>query len=176
MRRHRLLFAACALVGAALDLVTKEAVFRHFRSSGAEAVEIIQDCVRFTPASNTGVIWGLFPGKNPIFTGLSCLAVPVILAIYFSLRKTTLASSIGLGCVLAGTLGNLYDRIFHESVRDFIDVCAIHWPVFNVADACICVGAGLFALEILLQREEETAPDPNRTAPPPPPPPPAAGA
>jgi lipoprotein signal peptidase len=54
-----------------------------------------------------------------------------------------------MGLVLAGTLGNLYDRLVFQQVRDFIDVylrpIRYHYPTFNVADSLICVGVGILA-------------------------------
>jgi lipoprotein signal peptidase len=55
-----------------------------------------------------------------------------------------------LGLILAGTLGNLYDRIVFMGVRDFLDFYLIHWPVFNVADCCLVCGAALLFLQAVL--------------------------
>jgi signal peptidase II len=57
----------------------------------------------------------------------------------------------GLALILGGAVGNLYDRIVHETVTDFLDVYAgtLHWPAFNVADSAISIGAALIILEML---------------------------
>jgi lipoprotein signal peptidase len=53
-----------------------------------------------------------------------------------------------LGLILAGTLGNLYDRILFNGVRDFFHWDYLYnWPVFNVADCCLVVGAGLLLVQ-----------------------------
>lgn len=66
-----------------------------------------------------------------------------------TLNASFVRLSIGLSCILAGALGNLCDRLMLGHVVDFIELYAGHyyWPVFNVADISICIGAGLLALE-----------------------------
>lgn len=57
--------------------------------------------------------------------------------------------------ILGGTLGNLYDRVAYHQVVDFIDVYfkCWHYPVFNLADAAICIGAGMLIINILRQKK-----------------------
>ena len=61
--------------------------------------------------------------------------------------------SIAYSLVIGGALGNLYDRLVHGYVVDFLDfyVGSAHWPAFNVADMAICVGAGLIVLDGFLE-------------------------
>ena len=59
----------------------------------------------------------------------------------------------GLWLIAGGGLGNLYDRLTTGSVSDFIELAFVRFAVFNVADVCICVGAGLVLLSAL--REEK---------------------
>jgi len=59
--------------------------------------------------------------------------------------------------ILSGAIGNLWDRIFHHHVRDFIDVhlgFGYHWPTFNIADALICVGVGMILYETLFTKRQ----------------------
>jgi signal peptidase II len=57
----------------------------------------------------------------------------------------------GLGSILGGALGNLYDRVVHGTVTDFIEVFHGNWvfPAFNVADSAITVGAILLLIGVL---------------------------
>src|SRR5262249_6368843 len=70
---------------------------------------------------------------------------------------------IALGLIFAGTLGNLYDRVVFGGVRDFLHVYYhpwhFDWPVFNFADCCLVIGAGLLLLQAFQQRPraEETS-------------------
>jgi len=54
---------------------------------------------------------------------------------------------MALGLILAGTLGNLYDRVVFGGVRDFLFFYYINWPVFNVADCCLVCGAFLLLIQ-----------------------------
>jgi len=57
-----------------------------------------------------------------------------------------------LGLILAGTLGNLYDRVVFNGVRDFLYFHLIEWPVFNIADCCLVCGAFLLLAQAFLGR------------------------
>jgi lipoprotein signal peptidase len=60
-----------------------------------------------------------------------------------------------LGLILAGTLGNLYDRVLFGGVRDFLHWYRyFNWPVFNLADSCLVVGAGLLLAHAFLTAEQ----------------------
>ncbi|NKB37808.1 MAG: lipoprotein signal peptidase [Gammaproteobacteria bacterium] len=72
-------------------------------------------------------------------------------------QKVWLAAALSL--VLGGALGNLWDRVKLGYVIDFIDVYyqSWHWPAFNVADSCICIGAGMLIVDaIWFDRAEVT--------------------
>ena len=55
-----------------------------------------------------------------------------------------------VGLVIAGGIGNLLDRIFRGFVVDYLDVCWIHYPVFNFADCCVVVGICVIAVYVLI--------------------------
>jgi signal peptidase II len=65
---------------------------------------------------------------------------------------------VALGLILGGTVGNLFDRVVFGGVRDFLYFYLIDWPVFNVADCCLVVGAGLLLVQALFGKKKE--PDP----------------
>lgn len=90
-------------------------------------------------------------GWQKVFFGAIAVAVSVGI-VYFILRKTyTTVSGLAFSLILSGALGNLIDRLQHGKVTDFIDwyVGTHHWPAFNVADSCICVGVALLVIESL---------------------------
>ena len=70
----------------------------------------------------------------------------VLLGMAFSGWGRGRGMQVALGLFCAGAVGNLADRFVYDWVRDFIDVYVgnWHWPTFNVADSCICVGAAVF--------------------------------
>ncbi len=103
------------------------------------------------PRVNHGALFGLGGGHkggaNQFFAGVSVLAAAGILI--WVARKTTAADgwlSAALGLILGGTIGNLYDRVVFNGVRDFLYFYRVDWPVFNVADCCLVVGACMLLL------------------------------
>jgi lipoprotein signal peptidase len=79
---------------------------------------------------------------NMFFAVVSIVAGLAIVGWTFRRRGTTdRLLCIALGLILAGTLGNLYDRIVFGGVRDFLYFHLIEWPVFNLADCCLVIGA-----------------------------------
>jgi signal peptidase II len=101
---------------------------------------------------NTGSAFGLFRGQsNPlaIFASTS-LAVLIFLAIYVWRRYPALVTkwnSAAYGLIIGGTAGNLIDRLRFGRVTDFVDPG--FWPVFNVADSAISVGAVMVGISLI---------------------------
>ncbi len=92
----------------------------------------------FSFLDNSSKTWQVF------FLAAVALIVIAILLIWVSrIPKTQHILPIGLCLIVGGAVGNLYDRIAHGYVVDFLDfyVNNYHWPAFNVADSSICVGA-----------------------------------
>jgi signal peptidase II len=100
-----------------------------------------------TYIENTGMAFGFGQNRNIYFIIISILLIILLLVFH---HKTKDQQDILLRCSLAliigGALGNLYDRITYGNVIDFLDffIGTTHWPAFNVADSCICIGSFLF--------------------------------
>ena len=112
------------------------------------------------PKVNHGALFGLGGEHthiaNGVFATVSILATLAI--INWSRRRSTtrdFALCAALGLILAGTLGNLYDRLVFGGVRDFLYFYWIEFPVFNVADSCLVVGAGLLLTQAFWRRPSE---------------------
>jgi signal peptidase II len=172
--KHSALFFAVALAGAGLDLLTKHMAFEHIQRY--QEVTIIDGFFAYGRTTNPGVVFGVGAGAKRIWLGVSVLAVPVILAIFYTLKKPKWILTAALGMILAGTLGNMYDRVFTDAqeVRDFIKFYYRPasgpekvWPLFNLADAFICVGVFLLTVEMMFFDERTKKPDePANPAPP----------
>jgi lipoprotein signal peptidase len=91
---------------------------------------------------------------NKVFAGISLLAAVAIL--FWSTRPSLGRDRllcIALGLILGGTLGNLYDRLVFDGVRDFLHWhYAFEWPVFNLADCCLVGGAMLLLAQAVWTR------------------------
>jgi signal peptidase II len=104
------------------------------------------------PRVNHGALFGMGGSKkgtaNGFFAIISAVAAVAILA--WGLRRNTAREKwlmVALGLILGGTVGNLYDRLVFNGVRDFLHFYYVEWPVFNFADCCLVVGAGLLLVQ-----------------------------
>ncbi len=143
------------LLGVILDQATKWAAFKYLTDShGPDNVVRITFFLNLALSGNEGGVFGLFQGSGIFFIVLSVLAVFVILWVYVRSEGVNLLTTIAMGGILAGAVGNLIDRISCRYVRDFIDlhIGTRHWPTFNLADVLICLGVGVMVLNILAPR------------------------
>ncbi|WP_414637505.1 signal peptidase II [Amycolatopsis sp.] len=157
-KRRVLLLAVVAVLAYALDLATKAIIVSTLE--GHEPVRILGGLVYLQLLRNPGAAFSMATGMTWV---LALVAIGVVVTlIWFAKRLRSAGWAIGLGLVLAGALGNLTDRIFRAPgpllghVVDWISVFEPDgqaWPVFNVADSCICVGAVLIVLLSLLGRD-----------------------
>jgi signal peptidase II len=146
------LYSAAALAYA-FDRATKILAEEVLR--GRPPVELIPGVLELRFTTNPGGAFGLFGGAAWLFVLASVVVVAAV--VLSSLRLTSRLAAVALGLVLGGALGNLTDRIirgdgFSGEVVDFIDFQI--WPVFNLADSAIVLGATLLLLTTF-RREPE---------------------
>jgi signal peptidase II len=154
------LLAAVAAGVLALDLVTK--VIAVATLEGRPPVQLLGGAVYLVVFRNSGAAFSLATGMTWLLTLIAIGVVIVIMRMARRLRSVGWA--VALGLVLGGALGNLIDRMFRAPgplrghVVDMVSVFAPDgsvFPVFNVADSAICIGAGLLVLLVLLGREAD---------------------
>ncbi len=134
-----------AAVAYLLDRLTKLWVERTL--AGEPPLEVIPGVLTLNYTTNSGGAFGLGRSAPWLFAGATIVVSIIIVVVSF--RMTRLPVAIALGLILGGALGNLTDRVANGSglsghVTDFIDFQV--WPVFNLADSAIVVGAILLAL------------------------------
>lgn len=119
--------------------------------------------IDYLPEVNHGALFGFgrqyISLANGIFASISLLAAAAIIG--WSTRPHTAQDGFlcaSLGLILGGTLGNLYDRIVFNGVRDFLYFYWIEWPVFNVADCCLVCGALLLLVQAFFSPTPGAAP------------------
>ncbi len=147
---------AVTFCGVLLDLLTKWFIFKKFEDTGIFV--LIPNFLGIVCSENEGAVFGFAQGKNSIFIALSIVAIAAISWFYKSFNRSGLYTNIAFGMIMSGAIGNMWDRIFHHHVRDFIDVhlgMKYHWPTFNIADSLICIGIGLLLYETLFIKEHE---------------------
>ncbi|MCX5666245.1 MAG: signal peptidase II [Candidatus Omnitrophica bacterium] len=135
-----------------IDRLTKYILFRNL--SEGESVRLIPGLFHITLVLNTGVAFGLFKGKSLFFTVTSAL-VMVLIGIYiWRVGCKDLLTLTALGLILGGAAGNLIDRVLFGYVIDFLDFRI--WPVFNIADASITIGAFILAIRLIFDKRCST--------------------
>ena len=103
-------------------------------------------------AENRGIAFSLLSGR-PWVPGLLSLAV--ITAAFLYLRKKPLhpLSLAGLMMMLGGAAGNMLDRFVHGFVPDMIEFLFMNFAIFNIGDACLCVGCAMVIVRLLFSRD-----------------------
>ena len=190
-RRAWLLLIAVAVVGVALDLASKEISFRHvadkpvvldrdrvlgdphFKLPWHEGIQVLPlDLLDFRLVLNHGAVFGIGNGRRGVFIVITMFAIAA--AIWVFRRWTSPGdrlTHIAVGLVLAGGIGNLYDRFVFGAVRDFLHMLprwnlpfGLSWPggnsevfpwIFNFADMFLLAGMALLILT--LHRGEKKA-------------------
>ncbi len=128
-----------------LDRLTKLWVERSL--AGEAPLEVIPGVLTLNYTTNSGGAFGMGRSAPVLFAAATVVVSAIIVVVSF--RMSRLPVAIALGLILGGALGNLTDRVVHGPglsghVTDFIDFQV--WPVFNLADSAIVVGAVLLAL------------------------------
>lgn len=144
--RLRLLFAVVALAAYVVDVASKH--FAVTRLADGD-VPVLGDWFVLHLTRNPGAA---FSTGTQYTVALSCLAIAAVLVVlWFSRKLGDRGWAVGLGLLLGGVGGNLTDRLLREPgpMRgEVVDLFLLpNWPVFNVADICINVAAGLILLQ-----------------------------
>lgn len=145
-RRPVVLLAAVAVIAYTLDQATKWWA-QHALTLG-QPRHLLGSVLQLDLTHNAGAAFSLGAGYTVVLT-LLALAV-VVVGLRAASRIGSFAWAVALGLLLAGALGNVTDRIFRSPgplrghVVDFLRLP--HWPIFNLADASICVAAVLFVV------------------------------
>ena len=148
------------VLGTGADLLSKSWAIERLgnpEKGNLQHIDIIEGYVRFITVFNPGAVGGAAAGKTTLLVGASVVAIIMLLWFFAVSRSNQLGCHIGLGMLLAGAMGNLYDRMFNDGkVIDFIEVNlhfwpADPWPTFNIADILLTVGVGTLMFFILRQ-------------------------
>jgi signal peptidase II len=196
-------FGILALAGVASDLTSKAWVFAELGAPERSSEWLWRSNFlwgrfefRLTTVFNQGALFGIGQGFSWLFAGLSVVAAGgIVYWLFFRGEARSLWLTVTLSLVLAGALGNLFDRLHlhgwtkpdgtpQYGVRDFLDctipgiefegalrprlVRAYHWPVFNLADTYLVTGAIMLTLYSLVTPPRRDQPAPASA-------PPAAG-
>ncbi len=144
-----------SLLVLAADITTKLLAKGFLEEMGT--IPLWQNVFHFTYVENRGIAFGMFGGGRFFFILLTLFVLAGLWYLYKKSPEKTLWLSWGMSLVFGGALGNLLDRIVRGYVVDFLDFRLIDFPVFNVADIAVCIGAVLLVIHFF--RSEETRKD-----------------
>ena len=129
-----------------VDRLTKN-FFTNLLSNG-ESLPVIRNVFHMTLVYNTGIAFGLFKDHGIVFIIIPVIAIILLVFNIYYYRQNNEALSrtyiVAFSLILGGAIGNLFDRIAYGHVIDFLDFRI--WPVFNIADSAITIGAILIAI------------------------------
>jgi signal peptidase II len=152
--RARSVHFILALFVVLLDRWTKRLVAAHIAMY--THIQIIPRFFRLTHTENTGAAFSLFADspshwKTTLLIGFSLIAMIIVSVLLWKQSHVLTTTGIALSLILGGAVGNLWDRVASGRVVDFLLFYyrQYQWPVFNLADSAIVVGAGLLVIEIL---------------------------
>jgi signal peptidase II len=127
-------------------------------------IQIIPGFFRITHTENTGAAFSLFADspahwKTSALIAFSVIAMVIVVGLLWKQKRALTTTGIALSLILGGAFGNLWDRVASGRVVDFLlfYVRNYQWPVFNLADSSIVIGACLLVIEILFAHPTSAA-------------------
>ena len=160
VRKGSLIWLVLSALVIVLDQLTKWVAVSELQLY--QQVPIIDDLFSFTLAYNTGAAFSFLADASGWQRWLFAViadVVSIVLCVWLArLDRSEKLEAIALALILGGAIGNLYDRVIHGKVTDFI---LVHWqqswffPAFNIADSAITVGAALLLFDMFFGRKPE---------------------
>ena len=150
-----ILYVLAAIFIVAFDQITKILTSSLFELG--EIKNIIPQVLSFTYIRNEGAAFGILQGARVFFIIVTLAVILGALVYVIKTKPKSLLEKWALCLMAGGAVGNLIDRAIFGYVRDFILVEFIDFPVFNIADCFVCIGAGLYilyAFSDILRKEE----------------------
>jgi signal peptidase II len=151
-----------AIVVVLLDRWSKRLVAAHINLYAH--VQVIPGFFRLTHTENTGAAFSLFADspahwKTALLIAFSVMAMAVVSILLWKQTHAFTITGVALSLILGGAVGNLWDRVASGRVIDFLlfYVKQYQWPVFNLADSAIVIGASLLVLEILFSSRKDAS-------------------
>jgi signal peptidase II len=143
-----------AVAAVVADQITKRAIEQRLALDESHRV---LPFLSITHVRNSGIAFGIFPGRLAIVSVLTAAAVVWMLVHFARSGSRHVLFPVALGLLVGGSVSNLADRVRNGHVTDFIHVS--HWPTFNLADSFIVIGVALLALGLIrVERHRSMAP------------------
>lgn len=151
-----------SIIAFVLDRLSKNAVLKYAfgldfpdPAKFGHSVPVIEDVFHLTYHGNTGMAFGMLAGNKTLLICLCAIILTLICFAIYKLKPRKWIEKISFGMIIGGAIGNVVDRILYGFVIDFLDFCLINYPIFNVADCFVVVGAILLCLYIIFFDKKE---------------------
>lgn len=150
-----MIYYLLAILVVVIDQFTKWLIVKYMDLR--ESISIIDGFLSITSHRNRGAAWGILQGQMVFFIVITIVVIIGIVYFLKNYAKQSRLYGIGLGLILGGAIGNFIDRIFRKEVVDFVDtiIFGYDFPIFNVADAALCIGVALVIFQIFKEDREE---------------------
>ncbi len=162
MRGFFMYILVTAIIALVLDRVSKLSILKFCfgldlpdPQKFGETVPVIEDVFHLTYHGNTGMAFGILAGNRALLIGLCAVILVLICFIIHKLKPQKSIEKISFGMIIGGAIGNVVDRIMYGFVIDFLDFRIINYPIFNVADCFVVVGAILLCVYIIFFDKKE---------------------
>ncbi len=136
-----------------LDRLSKIFVSTNMRLG--QSIPVIENIFHITFKTNDGAAFSILSGKVPFLIVSTLLIIGLLVAFIIVKKPKNKIFCIAVSLIISGALGNLVDRIALGHVIDFLDARWIDFPIFNVADICVVIGAALFCIYIFKSTDFE---------------------
>lgn len=177
MSRKSIVFWSCFVFFLILDQATKIWIFTNLEYR-VDEITLIPGFLSFVHAQNPGAAFGIltdFEYRHYVFLVITLIALGAIWSMYKETEKDDGLLACALGLIMSGAVGNAIDRVHKQTVTDFVRVYidepgakkwlidmfgTNEWPAFNVADAALLIGVGIFFIHATFfdGKDEEDAP------------------
>lgn len=149
------IYYAIGLIVLILDQLSKWMIVKTM--AVGESIELVPGVLYITSSRNTGAAWSMLEGQLWFFYLVTVVVLAVVIYYMQKVGRRQPFVGVALGLVIGGTLGNFVDRLFRGEVVDFIHVYlgAYSYPVFNLADSSLVIGALLIVIYTLFDSKKE---------------------
>ena len=146
-----LLFLIITFLIIVFDQITKLLITNKL--SLGESIKAIPKLFNFTYVENRGAAFGLLQGARVFFIIITVVILFLVILYFIKKKPQNPLEKTALAFIAGGAVGNFIDRVYLGYVRDFIETAFMNFPVFNVADCFVCIGAALYIIFVLCEEK-----------------------
>lgn len=155
-----MIFSIITLLLVISDQMSKLAVLKYIKPLGS--VKVIENIFSLTYVENRGAAFGILQNARWVFLVMTTIILIVLIYYKVKYKPESKIMNISLCLLISGAVGNMIDRVFRGFVVDMIEVTFINYPVFNVADCFVVIGAILLMIYIMfIYKEPQKRDDEN---------------